>query len=272
MRSPTGFNTSFILSASISVAFHGAAIGVGFWFQLDPVPATPVLDHGENAITVVWRSPSPKAPTPDLEVPAPEEEEILPPEETEPETVAEVATEAENDTEIAPEVAEPVEETPDNRVPDSAPLPKLMKVLSELARPVNDTMPKPGVAPMKNASLVPVTTVRHEPPEALFEVVKEEPPSQWKPGVREEARLSSRLAPHYPRSCRRRGHQGTVRLECRLSASGGVLSVRVVSSSGCERLDRAALEAVRPARFEPARVDGEPVGGTVVLPIEFRLR
>lgn len=279
MRSPTSFNTSFLLSTWISVAFHGAVLLVGFWLCPDPAPRTPpkpVLDHGDNAVTIVWRSPVPRQPVLDVD---PDEEELAPEApkpapEPKPEPVPE--PEPETRIEATPEELEPVEEAPSVEL---APIP-LMSPLP--AHVENSTTKRPTGSPSMEApttarpvKVMPVNALRSAPAPlrpALLENVKEEPPSEGNPGVRQEATLTSRLALRYPRSCRRRGHHGTVRLECRLSAAGNVVSVSVVSSSGCDKLDHAALDAIRSARFEPARVDGKPVAGTVVLPVEFRLR
>jgi len=78
--------------------------------------------------------------------------------------------------------------------------------------------------------------------------------------------------PPYPEIARRRGYEGTVRLEVEVSASGGVEKVRVQKSSGYETLDRSALETVRDWRFIPARFGGIPVRSTVIVPVTFKLK
>ena len=70
---------------------------------------------------------------------------------------------------------------------------------------------------------------------------------------------------------RRRGLEGTVRLEVRVSAEGIPTAVKVRDSAGHEALDDAATTAVWHWRFVPARRDGEAVEGVVVVPIRFRL-
>ncbi len=47
--------------------------------------------------------------------------------------------------------------------------------------------------------------------------------------------------------------------------------MEVEQHSGFRELDRAALEAVRGWRFQPAQRDGQPVPGSLVIPIDFRL-
>ena len=82
----------------------------------------------------------------------------------------------------------------------------------------------------------------------------------------------NRITPVYPRSARRKGHEGCVTVELSVSESGEVSSVEIVSSSGHEELDASALGAVRTARFAPATEDGESVCGRVRLTFDFRLR
>jgi protein TonB len=78
-------------------------------------------------------------------------------------------------------------------------------------------------------------------------------------------------APAYPSLSRRLHEQGRVMLRVRVAASGDPREVRVESSSGSERLDRAALEAVRHWRFAPARRGGEPIEGEALVPVTFSL-
>ncbi len=81
----------------------------------------------------------------------------------------------------------------------------------------------------------------------------------------------NRIVPVYPRSARRKGHEGCVTVEISVSESGEVSSAEIVSSSGHEDLDASALGAVRTARFAPATEDGESVRGRVRLTFDFRL-
>lgn len=77
--------------------------------------------------------------------------------------------------------------------------------------------------------------------------------------------------PAYPMMARRRGLEGVVRLDVRVSAEGIPTAVKVRESSGHESLDEAALTAVWHWRFSPARRGGEPVEGAVVVPVRFNL-
>lgn len=79
-------------------------------------------------------------------------------------------------------------------------------------------------------------------------------------------------APRYPAQAERRGLGGVVRVRADVGADGVPTSVTVVEGSGTRELDRAALDAVRRWRFRPGQVDGKPVPGSVVVPIEFSMR
>ncbi len=79
-------------------------------------------------------------------------------------------------------------------------------------------------------------------------------------------------APSYPPLSRRAREEGTVLLRVLVDASGGADKVELKESSGFERLDRAALNAVQRWRFVPARQGSEIVAAWVVVPIVFSLK
>jgi protein TonB len=62
-----------------------------------------------------------------------------------------------------------------------------------------------------------------------------------------------------------------VLLVVRVSAQGQAESVQVRQSSGFERLDEAAMAAVRQWRFVPARRGEEPIAASVLVPLVFKL-
>ena len=76
----------------------------------------------------------------------------------------------------------------------------------------------------------------------------------------------------YPATARRLGIQGTARLRVQVLADGRVGEIVVEASAGHPDLDRAAADAVRQWRFEPARRDAEPVAAWVLLPVQFQLK
>ncbi|UOV05316.1 TonB family protein [Pseudoxanthomonas sp. F37] len=79
-------------------------------------------------------------------------------------------------------------------------------------------------------------------------------------------------APEYPPAAMRSGDQGTVLVRVEVGADGVPVSVEVAQRSGSRDLDRAAVDAVRQWRFQPAQRDGQAVAGAVTVPIDFKMR
>jgi len=77
-------------------------------------------------------------------------------------------------------------------------------------------------------------------------------------------------APSYPPAALRRGESGTVVVQVLVDASGQPLDAKVIQRSGSRDLDRAALEAVRGWRFQPAQSNGQPMQGTLEIPFDFK--
>lgn len=75
----------------------------------------------------------------------------------------------------------------------------------------------------------------------------------------------------YPEAAARDGAQGTVLLECLISRSGAVEACRV-SHSVHPAVDRAAANAIRRWRYEPARVMEEPRSIVALFMMIFRLQ
>ncbi len=78
--------------------------------------------------------------------------------------------------------------------------------------------------------------------------------------------------PVYPPISRREREQGKVLLRVYVEASGAAGKVELATSSGYERLDKAALAAVSRWRFAPARQGSEAVAAWVTVPIIFSLK
>ena len=79
----------------------------------------------------------------------------------------------------------------------------------------------------------------------------------------------SRPAPRYPREALRDNAGGTVRVRVTVGTDGSVERLQVETGSGNRHLDRAATEAVRRWRFQPATRNGQPVSADVLVPVEF---
>ncbi len=78
-------------------------------------------------------------------------------------------------------------------------------------------------------------------------------------------------APAYPLAARRRGLQGTVRLEVLVGRDGRAKEIKLAESSGAPELDEAAQRAVREWRFAPARRGSDPIDASVIVPVRFQL-
>ena len=83
--------------------------------------------------------------------------------------------------------------------------------------------------------------------------------------------LEKNRAPDYPQLARRRGLEGTVKLEVLVNPAGRVDSVRLAHSSGLRILDRAAVTAVKKWLFTPAREGNKNVAMWIRVPVSFTL-
>jgi protein TonB len=79
------------------------------------------------------------------------------------------------------------------------------------------------------------------------------------------------ILPAYPRSARRAGLEGIVRITAYIDEAGSVVGAEVLSSSGHDALDKAALEAVQHAYFAPALQAGRAVPCRLIIPVRFKL-
>lgn len=76
--------------------------------------------------------------------------------------------------------------------------------------------------------------------------------------------------PHYPRLARKKGFEGITTLEVLFDQAGKQLSLKLISSSGFNLLDKAALEAVKKWRFS-APSEQTAYTYKVRVPIKFSL-
>jgi protein TonB len=86
-----------------------------------------------------------------------------------------------------------------------------------------------------------------------------------------DAATMNNPSPIYPMESRRRHEQGTVRLRVVITVEGRVKEISVAKSSGFDRLDKAALDAVRRWHFRPGTQGGIPVEAVGTLAIPFQL-
>ncbi|MFO7639637.1 MAG: energy transducer TonB [bacterium] len=77
--------------------------------------------------------------------------------------------------------------------------------------------------------------------------------------------------PTYPEMARQAGIEGQAVVAAMVDIDGSVISAKILSSSGNQSLDQAAMEAAYKARFTPARQRDKPVRVEVSIPYRFTL-
>lgn len=124
------------------------------------------------------------------------------------------------------------------------------------------TTPPVTAPPASNAAAAPVAPAT-APPQ----------PQPTKTGVSILASYAaSNRKPPYPRLSRQNEEQGVVELRIFVKADGTAGTVEVISSSSYPLLDESARSTVQTWRFNPATVDGKPVGEWYRLSIPFKLQ
>ncbi len=84
--------------------------------------------------------------------------------------------------------------------------------------------------------------------------------------------MISAVPPRYPVESRRLKEEGTVVLLLTVGVDGKVADIRVSRSSGSDRLDNAALAAVKKWRWSPTLRGGQPVPVQGIVEIPFVLK
>jgi len=77
--------------------------------------------------------------------------------------------------------------------------------------------------------------------------------------------------PKYPGDAARARKEGTVILRVTVEADGSTSDVIVEQSAGARSLDRAAQQALRRWRFQPAYRNGVAIRSEVRVPVKFAL-
>lgn len=79
--------------------------------------------------------------------------------------------------------------------------------------------------------------------------------------------------PLYPEQERRSGHEGTVLLRVAINEQGAITHLAIERSSGYPALDDQAASTVESSWvFRPARLKGQAVSSTALIPIHFSLK
>ncbi|MCB5184779.1 energy transducer TonB [Methylobacillus gramineus] len=185
-----------------------------------------------------------------------------------PEPIPEVAI-----TEPQP-VPKPPEPTPkpkpkpkvvDKPVPIEAPKPvePTQEVTKEVSEPAPVEKQAQSQAPVKDT---PVVAEKVEP------VKKSEPKDEPIPEVSiSGVSYSHQELPVYPAMSRRLGEQGVVMLRMLISEAGVPESIQIETSSGSERLDKAAVEAAKKSRFNSYKRNNKPMKVSVIAPVRFTI-
>lgn len=171
-----------------------------------------------------------------------------------------------------------------DRQPEPAPPTTLPEAVAPTPKPAPPA-PKPVAEPKparkaEPPSRPPATAQqRVERPPLEVEAVQQQADAQE--GVQEvEERLIEPVyqadylhnpRPAYPRLSRRLKEQGEVVLRVLVSPEGAPRQVTLHRSSGHQRLDKAAVNAVERWQFIPARRGGRTVEAWVIVPIAFNL-
>lgn len=156
--------------------------------------------------------------------------------------------------------------------------------ISEVAPPPIVERPQqkadPDVAMPPVAAPVPIVEAVAPPPPQV--VVAPPPPKPTPPAIvapsgpmavdNIDERLVEGSPPKYPLESRRKKEQGTVVLRVVIGTDGKIAQVAVSESSGFERLDKAAIEAVKRWRWQPWTRNGQPVEVRGLIPFPFVLK
>ena len=90
-------------------------------------------------------------------------------------------------------------------------------------------------------------------------------------GVTMGAMVKNVFKPSYPSSCKRLGHEGTIVLKVTILSKGKCDSIEIIKSAGCKSLDKAAIKALKKAKYIPAKRLGIPFTTTKKLAFNFKL-
>lgn len=168
--------------------------------------------------------------------------------------------------EIVP-IVEPPKPEPKPIVKPKKMVEKILPIEKPVERMVEATtdLPKEEEMPTPQASPVLVAEPAKAPPKAapVIEDKYEEP--------RFGVSYLNNPAPDYPALSRRQGEEGRVLMKVLVSADGAAEDVQIEKSSGSDRLDNAAVTAVKRWRFIPAKRNNQPLSAYVLVPMKFSL-
>ncbi|CAG1770798.1 Filamentous hemagglutinin [uncultured bacterium] len=221
----------FILVLSVHLVLREGSL-------MDHSPEPPKMKIVEVELVSVQPPPAPPAPTP----PAPP-----PPK---------------------PEPPKPVPPKPKPTPPKPKPVPKPKPKPVEQPK-VPDPFAMPVPAPVKAPPSPPVP---YTPPTPTRSAAPSKPTTAPPSGSHKASItahcVSSCGQPRYPSVAKQRGWEGTVRVKIQIAKDGSVTSVSLISSSGYDVLDEAAMDSIRDREFN--EID-ENIIRTATQTINFKL-
>lgn len=167
----------------------------------------------------------------------------------------------------------------DVRLEKEMPPPPAQRVEPEpVQSPVDTPVPIVAPEPLIQTIASPVEMATSPTPAPPELVAPTGPPTQLRaavPKIERVGNLASGMIaatpPRYPVEARRKREEGVVVLLILLGIDGTVAEISIARSSGHDRLDRAALSAVRQWRWRPTERGGVPVMVRGVVEIPFVL-
>lgn len=247
-----------LVCLAIAIALHLAA----FWwlYAHQPAPITPPLPLTLSA-RWVGEAATNDAPAKAAPAPAPTAQQV----------------------QKVPQIQKVPQKTKPLPTPKKPPLKPVKKSVKQVVKPLKHSPP-----PVQPAKVMPVSSPQPPvtaPAPATAATAAQasggstsQSPAQKAGGgagnsapIARDARLNN-PEPQYPYESRRRGEEGRVILNVRVTAEGTAASVEVDKSSGYRRLDMTARKTVSRWKFIPAKQNNVAVEASAKVTIIFKLR
>ena len=151
----------------------------------------------------------------------------------------------------------------------------IQAVMIDSQQPAHEEKPvlsKPQLSqPDLNVPLPETPPVVDEPVETAIAPSPDPTPTNSNSISDANLQVTRRVDPAYPPASRRAAEQGTAVLSVLVDASGHPQDVKVQTSSGFDRLDQAAMQAIHRWVFNPAVRDSQKVTAWTTVRVAFRL-
>ncbi|TAK63807.1 MAG: energy transducer TonB [Methylobacter sp.] len=168
--------------------------------------------------------------------------------------------------------------TPEKPMPTAQPVAKEQKPVKKKVKPVTKPVvplvkqtSQPVTPPVEQTSAPAATTDSPVAQQKTKATSNKPAETQSYQSPNFNAAYLNNPAPKYPSVSRRLGEEGLVLLNVQVTADGAAGSVELQTGSGSDRLDEAALEAVKKWRFVPAKRGDQAVSASVVVPVRFSI-